>query len=454
MHTTMKKFFLWTLLMLLSSTTAVQSQNIKLSKIFSDGMVLQRETQAPIFGQAQPGTEISVTGSWDNTPVKCKADAKGRFVAYLSTPKAGGPYTITVNTETISNVLIGEVWLCSGQSNMQLALNGTQMGAIANDNNPNIRVFQTTIGGATTPQDTLIGGTWKFGKIPNNMAQVSAVGYYFARRLQLALNIPVGMINCSRGSTAAEEWMSPAVYNTLPAAVKSLYPVIQGRSPGCWYNAMIAPILPYKIAGSIWYQGENNVARKETYNTLLKAMVNGWRDDFKNPMLPFYLVQLPTFQNDWTAFREIQEQITDEIPNSGYATTIDVGDQVNIHPTNKLPVGNRLGDIALAKVYGLDTPFSSPRFREAKKEGPAMRVFFQYAEKGLKITTGTYPLFFEIAGADGIYFPAQARIEGNTVLVWADEIIEPVKVRYFSKAYAEPNLFSADNLPVSPFRMK
>jgi sialate O-acetylesterase len=440
------------ILLLLNISYTVNSQTLILSKIFSKGMVLQRETEAPIWGTAPTGTTITVTGSWNNTPVQTVADSKGKFIAYLPTPAAGGPYTLTVNDITIPEVLIGEVWFCSGQSNMNLPL-GTSYATTYK--NANIRFFRTNVVNSNLPLDTL-GGKWAHGDSINEMSPVSTVGYFFAQRLLSSLNVPIGMIGAYQGGTNAEEWINPSIFASLPANVKSAYtPPTSARIPGCLYNGMINPLLPYKISGMIWYQGENNASRFQTYSPIMKALVKGWRSDFKNDMLPFYAVQLPGFQSsNWCDFREIQQEIAESLPNSGFATTIDVGEETNIHPWNKIPVGNRLGDIALAKVYGKPSTFSSPIYKSALVEGKTLRIFFNFADKGLKINSGESPQLFEIAGADDVYYPAKARIEGNTVLVWAEEVIAPVKARYYWKNYAVPNLYSTDNFPVAPFRMK
>jgi sialate O-acetylesterase len=433
----------------------LSAQTIKLSRLFSNGMVLQRLTEVPVWGTAPAGTDITITGSWNNIPVKTVANQDGKFMAYLNTPEASyTAYTLTVNTLTITDVLVGEVWLCSGQSNMQLALSETTMGTVVNDNNPYIRGFQAPAVSSTVPIDTLADAAfWRFGVIANNMGKFSAVGYYFARRLQLALNIPIGMLCAAKGSTGAEEWMNSTSYNALPVSAKNAYTTATA-TPSVYYNGTLYPMIPYKISGIIWYQGEGNVARQQTYSTVLPAMVNGWRTDFKDAMLPFYFVQLPSFQTDWMEMREIQQGIAETLPNAGFVTTIDVGELTQIHPINKKPVGDRLGDMALARIYGKETTFNSPQFKKSKVEGKYMRVLFNFAEKGLKINAGAYPQHFEIAGADLVYYPALARIEGNSVVVWADEVTNPVKVRYFWKAFAVPNLFSADDYPVSPFRMK
>lgn len=439
------------LICFLGISNLISAQEIILSKLFTDGMVLQRETQAPIWGKTTPGTQVTITGSWNNTPVSTVADANGKFIAYLTTPEAGfTPYSIQVNDSVIHEVLIGEVWFCSGQSNMNLPLG---VNNATTYKNANVRFFRTKVTNSSIPLDTLYG-VWAHGDSIAKISAVSMVGYFFARKLQMSLNVPVGMIGAYQGGTAAEEWTNPDIFAALPASVRNQFtPPTAERIAGCLYMGMINPILPYKISGMLWYQGENNVIRKETYSAILNAMVPGWRNDFKNPMLPFYLVQLPNYQGEWREFREIQQQIAETLPNAGFVTTVDVGDEANIHPLNKKPVGERLCDMALARVYGKVATFNSPQFRAATVEGNAMRVFFNFAEKGFKISVGDSPELFEIAGANDVYYPAKARIEGTTVLVWADEVLVPVKVRYFWKNYAEPNLFSTDNYPVTPFRM-
>lgn len=428
-----------------------QTAPVQLPRFFADGMVLQRETVVPFWGWAQSGSQIEVTTSWNNETVTTVANASGKWTVNFSTPVAGGPYTIKVNQRTVSDVKIGEVWICSGQSNMKLRLGEADMWTVSNDNNDNIRFFEVPQVRNTTFQDSITGGIWRKGVISNNMQHISAVGYYFARRLQTELNVPVGMIGIYEGGTNAEEWISPRIYSTLPANVKSAYGTPVDRLAGCLYNAMVNPVIPYKISGFIWYQGENNVSRQDTYDTLMKAMIRGWRADFKDNFLPFYIVQLPTFSSDWARFRIIQQNLSDELSNSGLAVTIDCGDQGNIHPTDKYPVGTRLGDIALAKVYGLDKTSASPTYRSMQVEGNKIRIFFNHAEKGLKISSGTNPLLFEIAGSDLEYQPASARIEGNTILLWSDNVQNPVAARYFWKSYAVPNTFAADDYPVAPF---
>ncbi len=454
----LRKFLLIFIAFVFFKVTA-NAQLITLPRFFSDGMVIQRETKAAVWGWTSAGCTVNIVGSWNNLTVSTQADSNGKFNTFLSTPEAGGPYTIKFtanNTEKIiSDVLVGEVWICSGQSNMKLRLGEADMWRVSGDNNSNIRFFEVSVNRSSTPQDTVKGGQWRYGVVPNNMQHISAVGYYFARRLQEKLNIPIGMLGSYEGGTNIEEWTNPSVMTSIPDVLNAYTAPSAGREAGCLYNAMIYPLLPYNVSGFIWYQGENNVSRMQHYDKNLKAMVADWRKSFENKNLPFYLVQLPSYSSSWMEFREMQEGITKTLNNSGMAVTIDVGDNGNIHPTNKKPVGDRLGDMALAKVYGNTAlSFSSPVYRKINIEGSKIRVYFDYADKGLKLTTGTKPLYYEIAGADGVYYSADARIEGNTVLAWAIQVTIPVSVRYFWKNYGVPNLFTVDGLPIAPFRSK
>lgn len=448
----MRKTLLLTYILFCATlATIAQNASVTLPKFFSDGAVLQRETVVPFWGWSTAGSVVEIVTSWDGKLTSTTAGNDGKWMVNLDTPEAGGPYTITVNRTTISDVKIGEVWICSGQSNMKMRLGEADMWRVSGENNEDIRVFEVPQVRNSTPQNDVTGGTWRYGIVEGNMQHISAVGYYFARALQKELGVPVGMIGVYEGGTAAEEWTSADVFKTLPADVQSAYEPASGREAGCLYNAMVYPLLPYKVSGFIWYQGENNVGHQQTYNQLMKAMVDGWRKDFKNNFLPFYIVQLTTFANDWAEFRQIQQKLTNELSNSGLAVTIDSGEQNDIHPKSKYPVGNRLADIALAKVYGKDKVYSSPTYRSKVVEGNKIRVYLNHAEKGLKITTGASPLYFEIAGSDGVYQPAHAQIEGNTILLWSESIEKPSKARYFWKSYAVPNVFSNDDYPLAPF---
>lgn len=428
-------------------------QQVKPSQLFSDGFVLQQNAKVPIWGTAPSGTKVAVEGSWDHKVVTAITDEKGRWEVLLETPSGGStPYTVTINDQVIRNVLIGEVWICSGQSNMKFRLGESwnDNWQVKGDNIQTLRLFEVGVVRSRTPLNE-VDGFWRYGVFDNNMQHISAVGYYFGRHLQEVLKVPVGLIGIYEGGTAAEEWTRKECFDQCP----ELEGTYNGAQPvGCLYNGMVAPILPYKNAGIIWYQGENNVGHQHSYKTLIRVMAEGWRDDFKEAALPFYLAQLPTYGNDdWRTFREIQEQIAQELPNSGLAVTLDGGEETEIHSHSKKIVGDRLANIALGRVYGLDYPVSSPVFRKQVIEGNKIRLYFKYVEKGFKLSgNATEPDHFEISGSDGIYYPASARIEGNTILLWNEKVAQPVASRYFWKKYAIPNIYTQDNLPIVPFR--
>ena len=429
--------------------------NLHLSPLFSPGMVLQQNARVAIFGTADPGTPVRVTASWGAESETVHTSEDGKFLAYIQTPAAGGPYTMQVNDLSFGDILIGEVWICSGQSNMQFTLSECYFSGVWGETNTNIRMFRVPFAQSENPETEMAESNWLYGKTNDVGNKMSAVGYYFARRLQQELGVPIGMISSSRGGTGVEEWMSATCFESLPASIRAQYVSSTEKWPGCWYNAMIHPLLPYTVSGVIWYQGENNWNRPSGYHTLLPAMIEQWREDFDNPEMPFYLVQLTSFSTKWMEMREMQEIIADETPHSGYVPTIDVGEEKNIHPRKKQPVGERLAELALSKHYG-KSGFreSGPRFDRMEKEGDKLRLHFKYTGQGLKLTSGEQPAYFEVAGADKVYHPAEALLEDNTVLVWSDEVSTPTDVRYFWVGFGEPNLFSEDGWPVAQFRTR
>lgn len=440
-------------LTLLFSQNMLWGQVVKVSQLFSDGFVLQQKSRVPVWGTAPSGTVVTVKGSWDNKPVEVKADHQNRWKAFLETPSAGNtPYTVTVNNQVIRNVLIGEVWICAGQSNMKFRLGESwnDNWQVKGDNISTLRFFEVEVTRAEQPLND-VKGSWRYGQFDNNMQHISAVGYYFGRHLQEVLKIPVGLIGIYEGGTAAEEWTNKELFDQC-SELRGTYTASQ--PVGCLYNGMVAPITPYKNSGIIWYQGENNVGHQQSYKTLIGVMAKGWRSDFEDSTLPFYLAQLTSYGNDdWRTFREIQEQIANELPNSGLAVTLDGGDPTEIHPRQKKMVGDRLANIALGRVYGLDYPVSSPVFRKMNVEGSKIRLYFKYVKDGFTVTGDSKePEHFEICGADGTYYPATAVIEGNTILIENENVPEPVAARYFWKKYAIPNIYTRKNMPIVPFR--
>ncbi|WP_237586996.1 sialate O-acetylesterase [Pontibacter russatus] len=435
---------------------------VSVPSIFGSHMVLQQNAEVTVWGSGKPGEEVTVTGSWDNKPVTTKASNLAKWSVKLNTPAAGGPYTLTIkghNTITLEDVLAGEVWLCSGQSNMEWSAaagidNGEQ--EVPKAMYPEIRFFSVAHQTADGPQLD-VQGEWVVCT-PETMKNFSAIGYFFGRELHQALDVPVGLINSSWGGTPAEVWVSPETVAQNPvlkqaAATQKEVPYGPVR-PGKTYHAMIAPLTPFKIAGALWYQGESNTNAPEAYATMLPALINNWRSDWGYEF-PFYFVQIAPYKGygpeAGPLLRDSQRKSL-RVPNTGMVVVSDIGNNDDIHPRNKLDVGKRLANLALNKTYGqTDRPASGPLFREMKVEGRKARLYFDYADKGL-VRKGKELTNFEIAGEDGQFVKANAKIDGSTVVVQAKEVKKPVAVRFEWSNTVTPTLFNKAGLPASSFR--
>lgn len=426
-----------------------------LSSLFSDGMVLQRGSSVNIFGTAEAGTYVKVTPGWDSdSPIVVSADRSGHFSAKVNTPSEGGPYEIHVNDIVIRDVMIGEVWLCSGQSNMQFRLGDSDMDAISQGEDIDVRTFWVPAKTASEPQKDIQGGEWIYGNVDEVKDRISAVGYYFGRKLNAELGVPVGIICAAKGSSYAEEWMSSATFEALPEEIRSPYSPDGDTWAGCWYNSMISPLFGYRISGIVWYQGESNVYWPQTYYSLIMELARNWRTGFGDMSIPFYLVQLPSYANTrWTEFRKIQENIADDLTYSGFVPTIDTGEERNIHPVFKRPAGERVAELALSNVYSAEGFRSSPpRIREVLQEDGMLRLKFS-AVKSLVVEGGGSPEYFEICGKDGRYYQAKAEVDGKDIILYSDMVSEPVSARYYWTAFGKPNLFAEDGWPIAPFSM-
>ncbi len=448
---------------------------VRLPAIFGDNMVLQRGQPIPVWGWAEKGEEITVAlggqtltakagddGRWKVTVAKL--DSQMTEVAVKNPPGdtryiwIPTPLTMTVkgsfgNMLTFRNVLVGEVWVCSGQSNMEMGVAGCNHAKeeIAAANYPDIRLFAVAKVKASQPVTDVQGAWTPCG--PGNVGGFSAAAYFFGRQLYKELNVPVGLIDTSWSGTPAEFWTSCQSLEAHPA----LRPLVQGES-SCLYNSMIAPLLPYAIRGAIWYQGEANVDRAYQYRTLLPAMIANWRAGWGQGDFPFGIVQLAPFryggQNpaNCAELWEAQLMTAKSVPNTGLAVTMDVGDPTDIHPKNKQEVGRRLALWALAKVYGRKLVYSGPVYRSMAVEGNKIRLRFDHLGGGLIAADGKPLTDFTIAGADRKFVPAVATIDGGTIVVRADKITRPVAVRYAWRDDAAPNLANKEGLPASPFR--
>lgn len=488
----MKKVFLFFSTLLFGCLCSYAT--VKLPALISDNMVLQQKAKITLWGWADAGEPVAVWNSWNNRTVKTKADANGNWRIQLQTIHAGGPYEVRIkssNAIAIKNVLLGEVWLCSGQSNMEFPL-GKQQGwrtgvfdyeqAVANANEPLMRLFTVKQEVADTPQSD-VTGYWS-ACTPSTAANFSAVAYYFARKLIHTTGFPVGLIHSSWGGTPAESWTNkevlqsnadflpileryqqtvenyPALLKAYETAVaekkqtpkKPVDPFKDSKSPCKLYNAMIHPLIPFTLKGVIWYQGESNASRAYQYRKLFPALIRSWRKEW-NANLPFYFVQIaPEYQQN-PEIREAQLFTYRTVPNTGMAVIADAGDSLNVHPRSKEIVGNRLAACALVKNYGIDTiTYASPFYRSMKIEQDKIRIRFDFAEKGLATNDGGAVRELVIAGADKRFIPAIARIEGNSLVVWSPQIKQPIAVRYAWKHFFRVNLFSKEGWPVSPFR--
>lgn len=458
--------------------------DVKLASIFSDHMVLQRDLPAPVWGWAEHNEEVRVTFAGQTKTAV--GDKDGKWMVKLDKLKASAQgQTLTVtgkNKIELSDVLVGEVWICSGQSNMEWSVSSSlnPKEEIAAADHPLIRLFN--VPGHTvspTPNDQC-PGNWQVCK-PETVGGFSAVGYYFGRRLQKELDVPIGLIGTNWGGTRIEPWTSLAGFESVPELANLAEQVkkqaaenakVNHSAPSAIYNAMVHPLVPFSARGAIWYQGESNGGEGESYYHKTKALVNGWRKDF-NPELAFYWVQLANFQkpNDkpaggdgWAKLREAQRKALD-IPGTGMAVITDIGEANDIHPRNKQDVGWRLAQWALHQTYGKkDLVPAGPLYKSMKVEGGSIRLSFDHVGSGLMVGSkkGLEPTaevkdgklaHFAIAGADGVWHWADATIDGKTVVVKSAQVPEPVAVRYgFSMNPETANLYNKEGIPASPFR--
>lgn len=449
---------------------SLANADVKLPSIIGDSMVLQRDQEVPIWGWEDPDTEVTV--SVGDTTAKAKAGADGRWQVQLPAMKAGGPHTITVtgnNTITLKDVLVGEVWVCSGQSNMEWTVSRSDNAKeeISNANYPRIRHIKIPHRPSDKPENDVPSDGWKVTS-PATVANFTAVGYFFGRHLHQELNVPIGLIGSNWGGTRIEPWTPPVGFKNVPALKniadnladlpsKNANGAINHQSPLALYNGMIHPLLPYAVRGAIWYQGESNNGEGMLYHEKMKALIAGWRSVWNAPEMPFYYVQLAPYRygGDPERLAGIWEAQTATlaVPNTGMAVTVDIGNTRDIHPKNKQDVGKRLALWALAKDYGkTDIVYSGPIYKSMKVEGDKIRISFDHVGSGLVSRDGQPLTNFTIAAADGEFVPATAEIDGDTVVVSADDVDKPTKVRFAWDQEAEPNLSNKDGLPASPFR--
>ncbi len=449
---------------------SVVSAEVKLPSIIGDNMVLQRDKPLPIWGWDTAGTEVTVT--LGDAKATAKAGDDGKWLVKLPAMKAGGPLTVTIegsNSVSLKNILIGEVWLCSGQSNMEWtvsrSLNPEEERKATNHRN--IRHIKIPHTPAATPQDNVGSSGWQECS-PETVSNFTAVGYYFGRHLHKELDVPVGLIGSNWGGTRIEPWTPPEGFKQVPALKEDFadkldsFPVRNGnnvnhQSPLALYNGMIHPLVPYAIRGAIWYQGESNNGEGMMYHEKMKALIAGWRTVWNEKDLPFLFVQLAPYRyggnpTNLAGIWEAQLK-TLSVPNTGMAVTVDIGNTRDIHPKNKQDVGKRLALWALAKTYGQDSlVYSGPLYKSHKIDGGKAVISFDHVGSGLTSRDGKPLTHFTMAGESGEFVEAKAEIVGDTVVVSADSVAEPKAVRFGWHQEAEPNLSNKDGLPASPFR--
>lgn len=450
---------------------------IVLPDVITDNMVLQQKDETTFWGKAAPGKTITITPSWSNKSYTTSIDANGNWKLKIKTPVAGGPYNISLNDGellVLKNVMVGEVWLCSGQSNMEMPLAGwgkikDYEKEIANAKYPNIRILKVKKTINSQPQSDFKSNTMGWQECsPSTISDFSATAYFFARRIIQDKNIAIGLIDATWGGTVIESWTSADAiskvdafadtvkkFQAIPTATKLTNP----NKPTLLFNGMINPFLPVAIKGVIWYQGESNNSRAYQYRELFPLMIKDWRTKFNRPNLPFLFVQLANFQAvnpqpadaTWAELREAQTMAL-SLPNTGMALAIDIGEAGDIHPKNKQDVGKRLALLALKKVYKVDVVDEGPMYKSHKVEDGKIIINFKPSSAALKTSDGKAITGFAIAGEDKKFYWANAEIKGNSIVVSSADVKKPMAVRYAWANNPINNLVNETGLPASPFR--
>lgn len=510
-----KQLSVWFLIFLSNGLFA----QLKLPAVISDNMVLQQQANVTIWGWARAAEKITIKADWYDQDIETVSDVDGKWMTKVKTPFAGGPYNLLISNEQdqikIKNILIGEVWLASGQSNMELSLKSSENGTeeVALSAYPQIRLFTVEKKLSGKPLKD-IKGSWIIC-CPETAANFSAVAYYFGREIHKKLSAPIGLIGCSWGGTPIQSWMKKEVLSAdinfeyyfekddHDEAIKSKSQKEYNEALEKWqrqvdtakkasrktprkpstpgplrlqnrcsvlYNGMVKPLIPFAIKGVIWYQGESNAGDAYLYRKTFPAMINSWREDWNQGDFPFYFVQLSNFYknmrenrptkmpdigqpqgSNWAELREAQ-LMTLSLPNTGMVVTMDIGDCYDIHPRDKKNVGKRLALWAMAKDYGYkNIVYSGPLYKEMEIEGNKIRLLFDNVGSGLMAKDGMLK-GFAIAGEDQRFVWADAKIDGDTVLVWSEQIEKPVATRYAWSKWIPCNLFNREDLPASPFR--
>ena len=465
------KFLSLGFILFLSTALVSLKAEIKMPAIFGDNMVLQQQSEAALWGWAKPNSSVRVTTSWNRKSYSAKSNGEGYWKLKVNTPAASyTPYTITISdgkAVTLQNILIGEVWVCSGQSNMEMPMKGFSNQpieggpeAIATSRNPGIRCFTMKKASKSAPQQDG-EGTWQVAG-PETTPNFTATGYFFGRLLNQALDIPVGLIHTSWGGSRIEAWMTPSSIKSVvadaripatDAEIKS-----QNGDPTVLYNGMLHPIVGYGIRGAIWYQGEANRSEPEQYVKLFDKMVREWRTIWEVGEFPFYYCQIAPYNYrgglNSGFIREAQSKGMETTPNTGMAVLMDAESPACIHPPKKKQAGERLALWALAKTYGMDKiHHRSPEVKSVNMEGRVAVLTMDISANPGLTTYGKEILQFQIAGDDKRFYPAKAALSGNRIFVFSPNVEKPAAVRYCFNDTEATEIFTVEgSLPLSSFR--
>ncbi len=472
MHSFKKSVFLFCLIQLGNHFWA--DAKIVLPGFFNDHMVLQQQSQPAIWGWATPNQKIIVQVGWSSKKFQTKSDAAGKWKLTIETASAGGPYDMSISDGerlTLTDLFLGEVWLCSGQSNMEMPMKGFKDQALLHSNdaifqskNPLIRFYTVSRTTKATPQDSSKSASWKIAE-PLSVADFSATAYYFGRTLSQQLQVPIGLINISYSGTPIEAFMSPESLKAFPEILipPSTEPKPNNKMASTVYHGMLQPFWGFGIKGMIWYQGETNYDRPAQYEHLFTSFIKEARTASHQDELPFYFAQIAPFDYGVYAIggapiinsaylREAQSKVATSVANTGMVVLMDIGEEKSIHPMDKETGGKRLAYWALAKTYGIKGfTFQSPSYDSLQIKDNQLTLFFKNASNGF--TNYGKPLSgFELAGADKIFYAAEAKIVQGKILLSAKEVAKPIAARYAFKNFIAASLFSTEGFPISSFR--
>jgi sialate O-acetylesterase len=458
----MKKLLLLCSLLVGVSFSSKLFAIIRLPSMVSSNMVLQQKSEATLWGWADPSERFVIVSSWKTTVDSVRAFNSGKWKIKISTPTAGGPYTITIkgriNTIVLGNILIGEVWVCSGQSNMEMSNTQQIRDELPTSANDNIRFFTVAKATSEYPQDNC-EGKWVTCN-EENLRRFSAIAYFFGKKLHKDMNVPIGLVQSAWSGTPVELWMPAEVIDSDPvmkeAATKIRDVTYRPNKPGLIYNAMIYPISNYTIAGTIWYQGEGNTTRAHAYQKMFTGMIGAWRQRFESEF-PFYYVQIApyTYESTYEAALLMEQQTRSlSYPKTGMVVITDLVDNVkDQHPKNKLDVALRLANIALVETYKRTIPvYKSPMYKNMEISKGKIILYFDNAPNGFIVKGNEKPTEFLIAGSDHNFLPADVKLEKDRIVLSNKQIPDPAAARFSFSNTGMSNVFSKEGLPVNPFR--